>query len=76
MITPTKFVNANQSLIGLGAIVLKSMSDDGNSISSLWDNLKDNSDIFSYERFILTLDMLFIMGLIKFKNNRLKKVKQ
>lgn len=71
MILPTKYINEPDSLLGLGAIILKELNKNGENLSTLWDKLKDNPNIFNYKRFILTLDMLYILGLINFKNNKI-----
>lgn len=76
MIMPTKYIKENESLLGLGALIIKEINDEGSNLSLIWDNLKGNEDIFNFKRFILTLDMLFLLGLIDIKNNRIIKVSQ
>lgn len=76
MIMPSKYVKEHESLLALGAVVLKEIKDDGTNLSLIWDKLKNNEDIFNFNRFILTLDMLFILGLIEIRNNKIIKVLQ
>ena len=64
------------ALLALGALVLKEIKDEGTNLSFIWDKLKSNEDIFNFNRFILTLDMLYIIGLIDVKNNKIIKVLQ
>lgn len=74
MILPTKYIKEDESLLGLGAIILNEISSKGEKLTSIWDSVKDNENIFNFERFILTLDMLYILGLIDMKNNEIIKV--
>lgn len=76
MIMPTKYIKENESLLALGALIIKEINNEGSTLSSIWDNLKDNEDIFNFKRFILTLNMLFLLGLIDIRNNRIIKVSQ
>ena len=75
MIMPTKFIQEDEALIGVGAILLEKLSSE-KSLSDLWENSKNIPNIGNFERFILTLDMLYILGLITFKNNNLLRTKQ
>lgn len=75
MILPTKHISAYQALIGAGAIILQELQKPM-AISSLWKNVRTVSSIGNYERFILTLDMLYIMGALELENNIFKRVKK
>ncbi len=63
MILPTKHVPANESLIGVGAIILQEIRKPI-SVSMLWKIIREDESVGTYERFILTLDMLHILGII------------
>lgn len=73
MIMPTKYLREDETLLGVGAILLKELSSK-KSLSELWENSKNINHIGNFERFILTLDMLFIFGLITMKDNELMRV--
>lgn len=73
MIMPTKYLKENETLLGLGAILLEELSSE-KSLSDLWENAKKYPDIGNFERFILTLDFLFIIGLVTLKNNNLMRM--
>lgn len=73
MIMPTKFLREDEALIGVGAVILRELSSK-KSLSELWENLKNQPMIGNFERFIITLDMLFILGLISFNDNYLLRV--
>jgi hypothetical protein len=70
MILPNKYLQEHETLLGVGAILLEKLSTK-KSLSELWENSKNISNINNYERFILALDMLFIFGLITIKDNEL-----
>jgi hypothetical protein len=63
MILPTKHVNAQNSLLGAGATLLRHL-DYPQTLTSLWDRVKHNSELSVYRRFILALDFLFAIGLV------------
>ena len=75
MIIPTKYLRENETLLGAGATLLQGIGY-RKSISSLWEETKCISSIDSYERFILTLDLLFLFGLIVVEDNEIIRVKQ
>ena len=72
MILPNKYIKEQDSLLGIGVAILEKIE---NSIllSKLWDVIKQ--DNVSYQQFILTLDMLYAMGLIDTRNNNIIKVR-
>ncbi len=63
MILPTKHIAENQALIGVGAIVLRHL-ERPQTITGLWDKLRQNNSVGTYERFILALDLLYIVGVV------------
>lgn len=73
MILPNKYIQENHALIGLGATVLSHLSSE-QSLSSLWESIKKLTTVNNFERFILALDLLFVLGLVDFKNNKIIKV--
>lgn len=75
MILPTKHITAHEALIGAGALILETASKPV-VLSRLWEDVKTNSSIQTYERFILTLDMLYIIGAIEIKGIMIKRVKE
>jgi hypothetical protein len=72
MILPTKHLTQENALIGLGAVIL-SFIDSPKSVSNLWSAVKEHKEVGGFDRFILVLDMLYIIGAIKFDNNKIKK---
>jgi hypothetical protein len=73
MIMPNKYIREDEALIGIGGILLKKLSSE-KSLSELWDSSKKLSNIGTYERFILALDMLFILNLICLQDNKIMRI--
>ena len=73
MILPNKFIEEKDSLLYVGALLIKKL-DVPTSVSQLWNQVKDNKSVNNYERFITTLDMLYIFNLIEIKNDKIRRV--
>lgn len=73
MILPTKHISANQALIGTGAIILQELHKPV-SVSTLWRVVREVPPIGNYERFVLTLVMLHIIGAIELNNSKISRV--
>lgn len=67
MIRPSKHITPEQSLLGVGAVVLSAL-DTVRTPTSLWERVRTNDMVGSYERFVLALDMLFIAGLVALRD--------
>ena len=77
MILPTKHLGLNKSLLGVGADVLRIL-DQPMSVSRLWDELKQvrsrsESLRISFDWFILTLDLLFVVGAVEYQRGRVTR---
>ncbi len=65
MILPSKHISEGQALIGVGAVVLRHVERQ-QTITSLWDKVRDEPSVGTFERFVLALDLLYIIGVIDF----------
>ncbi len=74
MILPTKIIHTEKSLLGIGAILLQTLSLPL-SISALWEKVKTKKEINSFEFFILSLDFLYIIGAISYKDGKISRGK-
>ena len=72
MIIPNKSIRLSNSLLGMGSQVILNLKTP-QTISSLWERIRKYEEIRTYEKFILTLDLLYILGLIDFEEGILKK---
>lgn len=63
MILPTKHIPEDQALLGVGATLLSHIAQE-TTISQLWERARRHSNVGTYERFILALDLLYLIGAI------------
>ena len=79
MILPTKRIREDHSLLGLGAQMLPLLRQE-RTVSSLWEELKrrrstSKRDIpIPFEWFVLTLDLLYLTGVIEVRSGLVRKV--
>lgn len=78
MILPTKHLSEEKALITLGAEVLR-LLDEPKTISRVWDELRRPSlctrfPAITYDWFVLSLDLLYILNAIDLERGRLRKV--
>ncbi len=75
MILPTKHIKLSNSLLNVGAEILKHL-DESQTVTSLWNKARTVSHVKTFERFILGLDLLFMIGVIDFQDGLLGRVKK
>jgi hypothetical protein len=79
MILPTKHVRPDRALIGVGAEVLAILKRPM-TMSRLWDEVRGRRSLHSptapidYQWFILSLDLLYIIGAVDFNRGLVRKV--
>ncbi|MCK4968053.1 MAG: hypothetical protein KAS12_03270 [Candidatus Aenigmarchaeota archaeon] len=74
MIIPTKHITVENSLLGVGAEILKRL-ERPKTVSTLWEQSKFIKGVKTYGMFTLTLDFMFMIGIIKFSNGFLRRTK-
>ncbi len=74
MILPTKHLSQDRALLTVGARLLTHLSQPM-TVSSLWDKVSPSSSTknggkptLRYDAYVLTLDLLFLMGAIEFQD--------
>ena len=75
MILPTKHLLTERSLIGIGGEILSLLSE-SKTVSRLWDDFRQaridsNRRIVGFDRFVLALDLLYLMQVIDLERERL-----
>ena len=65
MILPDKHVRLSSSFLGAGAALLELLGN-GRTVSGLWAAARQREEIRTFERFTLSLDMLYALGLVEF----------
>ena len=73
MILPTKHISENEAILGVGATILRHL-DSPITVSGLWERTKVESNVGTFERFILAADLLFIIGAIELREGLLVRV--
>lgn len=69
---PNKHVPTNRSLLGIGAFLLQQL-EFPQTVSGLWEMVRNDPTIGSFDNFVLSLDYLFIIGAISYHNGSLLK---
>lgn len=75
MILPSKHLKTDRALIGIGGEVLQ-LLDQSKTVSRLWEEFRERRNRqgkheVGFDRFVLTLDMLFLFEAIDFDRGRI-----
>jgi hypothetical protein len=76
MILPTKGILPRHALVALGADILRQLSE-AKTVSRLWEDFrKTRTSVIdvSFDWFVLSLDLLFVIGVVEFERGRVRKV--
>lgn len=75
MILPTKGVSPGRALISLGADILRLLTET-KTVSRLWDDFRKaratTADV-PFDWFVLSLDLLFLIGAVEFDRGRVRR---
>jgi hypothetical protein len=63
-ILPTKHISTGKSLLGVGAKIIEHLQYP-RTVSSLWSAVSTIPEVATFERFVLTLDILYAIGAIE-----------
>jgi len=72
MILPNKNIKVENSLIGIGALLLENCRK-AETVSSLWEKVKDCQQLRFYEKYVFSLDLLYALGLLDYENGLLRR---
>jgi hypothetical protein len=67
MILPDKNIKLEYSLLNCGALLLKEL-EIPLTISALWEKVKGKKEFVGYEKFILTVDFLYMINAVYNEN--------
>ncbi|MFA6957334.1 MAG: ABC-three component system middle component 6 [Thermoanaerobaculia bacterium] len=70
MILPNKYVSPRTALLQVGAVLLEELHHP-RTVSELWERVRERSAIGSFQRFSLTLALLFALGALDFQGGLL-----
>ena len=71
MLLPNKTIKTSYSLLGVGALMLK-LASTTETVSSLWNKVKQEETINTYEKYIKGLVFLYTIGAITYENGILR----
>lgn len=72
MILPSKHISEGEAMIGVGAVLLRHLEWQ-QTITSLWDKVRDEPSVATFERFVLALDLLYIAGIIDLSKGMIRR---
>jgi len=79
MILPSKYLSQDRALLTVGAHILQHLHQP-KTVSSLWEELPHGDErklhstsVLSYDGFVLTLDLLFLIGAIEIEEGLLAR---
>lgn len=72
MILPTKHLRLSNSLLNVGAALLRHI-DGTHTVTALWNTSSMLPEVKTFERFTLGLDLLFMMGAVEFQDGLLQR---
>lgn len=72
MILPTKHIPQHEALIGVGATLLAHLNTPV-TVSGLWERIKKEPNVGTFERFVLAANLLYIIGAIDLKDGIITK---
>lgn len=75
MLLPTKYIPESQTLLALGGIVLSRLRRPC-TLTTLWEQTRKIPQVGTFERLILTLDMLYMLGAIDISKGLIRRVKK
>lgn len=70
MILPTKHIPTEQTLLGLGAALLPQLAQE-QTVSSLWEFARKNPAVGTFDRYVLALDLLHLLGAVEMQDDGL-----
>ncbi|MCB1502625.1 MAG: hypothetical protein KDK07_23090 [Bauldia sp.] len=73
MILPTKHISQDEALIGVGATLLAHLQGPM-TVSSLWERLRSEPNVGTFERFVLASNLLYMIGAIDMVNGLIVRV--
>ena len=73
MILPTKHIKPEDSLLASGTIVLEAIREPL-TVSKLWVRVSSQSRLDNFDKFSLTLSLLYSLGAISFEQGLIRKV--
>ena len=72
VLLPNKTLRLSNSVIGIGAVIIQHMESQ-ETVSSLWEKVKHEEAINTFEKFVTGLVFLFSLQAVQFQDGILRK---
>lgn len=72
MILPSKHISVSRCLLNSGAKILKELNTP-NTVSSLWEKVHNMPEIQTFEKFVLTIALLYSLETIELSEGLLRR---
>jgi hypothetical protein len=72
MILPTKHISPERSLLGLGAVVISHLERPA-TVTELWNATRTAPGFGTFERFSLSLGLLFAIGIVEIADGLVRR---
>ena len=72
MIYPNKTIELKYTLLGVGSLIVTELNTP-QTVSSLWERIRTREEIGTFEKYVLTLDFLYLIGLVKMDNDIIQR---
>ncbi|MBF0620786.1 MAG: hypothetical protein HQL54_02550 [Magnetococcales bacterium] len=72
MILPTKHVDLDHAVIGAGSVVLNNLHTP-QTVTSLWNRVRQAPGLTVYWRFVLVLDFLYAIGAVELVDGLIRR---
>jgi hypothetical protein len=73
-VLPNKYVPITHSMLGVGSLLAESMRNN-DTVSTLWDRVRTDDRVRTFDRYADALTLLFAAGLVELDHGILKPVK-
>ena len=75
MIAPDKYISIDASLIGVGAAMLRQLPGP-KTLTALWEACRGVPDIRTFQRFVLALDLLYLLGIVDLESGQIVRIQR
>lgn len=75
MILPSKHISEEQALLGVGAELLRQLGR-AETTTSLWERVRERQMVGTFERFVLALNMLHILGIVDIHSGIIERTRE
>lgn len=72
MILPTKHLTLSRSMLYVGAVIIEE-TDRASTVTALWDRCRRRPEVGTFDRFVLGLDLLFMLGIVTYEDGMLRR---